>query len=166
MSTANIVTGPNVRVGVPVKQNNTTDKVFLIVLIIVSLLFIVIFGYNAYLYNRIRINTDETTPVNRAEANTLFWLNIIWIVVALAVLVWTIIKLIGAFSQVKAPAPVYIHKPVLTQAPVLAQQPVVIQQVPVVKSVSNAPVPLYSTSPLRQTVSSMRPQGFGECKIN
>lgn len=99
----------------------TDPKIFYIVIIVVTLLFIALFGFNAYTYNRIRNNDIETTPVTRAEASTLFWLNIVWVLVATAILVWAIIELLSG-KKVKVVAPVgYVKKVVPTPSVVESQ---------------------------------------------
>lgn len=69
------------------------NKIFNIVVIIVVLLFLILFAVNAAYWNRIRNNIIETTPVTRDEANIQFWLNIVWIIVAVAIIIYAIVDI-------------------------------------------------------------------------
>lgn len=87
-------------------------RVFPIVVIVIAVLFIILFIVNVYQWNRIRTSTTETSPVARSEANVQFWLNLIWIFVALGLLAYAFVAL---FSK-KKPTVVRVAAP--ARAPV------------------------------------------------
>lgn len=69
------------------------NKIFNIVVIVVVLLFLILFAVNAAYWNRIRNSPIETTPVTRDEANVQFWLNIVWLIIAIIVLIYAIVDI-------------------------------------------------------------------------
>lgn len=144
---------------------NAERRAFLIFTIIVSILFIFLFGYNVYSWNRIRTNTTETNPVNRSEANVLFWLNLIWILVSVALLIWAVYEATQTFgtktnteykivSMPKQTIPV--TSPVMNVTPSVA--PVMNVSPSIAPPVVSQVIPLYKTT-------SMQKEDLGVCRL-
>ena len=68
-------------------KKRSNIRVFTIVAIIIAILFIIVFGVNAYYWNQIR-NSTSATPVSQTTANSMFWVNIIWLVIGFVLLIW------------------------------------------------------------------------------
>lgn len=141
-------------ISAPAANTKGEVRAFLITVIVVCILFIFLFGYNAYSYNRIRTNLIEVGAIARAEANALFWLNIIWIFVALAILMWAayeataISKPVLANAYVPVPKvqqPVYVPT-VAPAMPMMPRMPVA-APIPLYK-VNAEPTPIYDNSPV------------------
>jgi magnesium-transporting ATPase (P-type) len=123
---------------------DTERRAFLIFTIVVCILFIFLFGYNLYSWNRLRTNNVETSPVNRSEANVLFWLNLVWIVVALALLIWAIYEATQSFKANKVPEYKILNVP-------KQQMPAMVPSVqPVAPPVVSQVIPLYKTTSMQK----------------
>jgi len=86
-----------------------------------------LFIANAYYWNKLK--TNGSVNVSASQANMMFWLNIIWIFVASAILIWAIIRMFIkpkpntlelAKGMTNAP-PVVVY-PTENSAPQLGQQ--------------------------------------------
>lgn len=70
---------------------NTESLGFRIVVVIVTLLFAVLFIVNSVYFDRIYTNPGKT--VTSSQAYTLFWINIVMAVIAVALFLWAVVRL-------------------------------------------------------------------------
>lgn len=77
-----------------------------IVIIVLSLLFLILFIANAWYWSRIYYGTDlpANASITKSEAGWLFGFNVIWAIVALGLLIYGIVLIIGLQKTTKTTA--------------------------------------------------------------
>lgn len=148
---------------------DTESRWFPIVVLIISALIAIFCGFNVYYYNQIRLNDSCTGAVTVEQATTMFWINLVVVILAIVIFLWSIWRII--FSEkyrsgikekvvevLEAPSGI-IQKTSSIQVPVVSKVPVV-SQVPAVSTTSYAPISS-SISP----ISSVSKMGQGNVPV-
>ena len=128
---------------------NTEAIWFRIISVILVGLFLALFIANAVFFDRIRNNPFSCT-VTKTEADWMFWLNVIWAIIAAIFFVWAIIRLFwreSARDEAVAKAKQYAVTKRDAAARQLQRTDVGFERVPVGASNRQVPVTYVSSGP-------------------